>query len=160
MYHGNVKKANFDELRNYDIVLTTYGTLGAEYGRFLKFEEKMKAQGVTEWDNIALKKEFPLMGPLSKWYRVILDEAQYIKNRNTKSARAACQLNALTRFCLTGTPMMNSVEELYSLIHFLRIKPYNQWQRFSAVSLFTYLLCSMYTGFDRLLIILGFSMFG
>ena len=66
-------------------------------------------------------------------YRVILDEAQCIKNKDTRAAKAAIQLEALSRFCMSGTPMMNSVNELYSLIHFLRIKPYNAMDKFRAV---------------------------
>ena len=66
-------------------------------------------------------------------YRVILDEAQCIKNKNTRAAKAAAQLEALSRFCMSGTPMMNNVNELYSLIHFLRIKPYNSAEKFRAV---------------------------
>ena len=65
---------------------------------------------------------------------VIIDEAQCIKNKSTKAAQGACHLQALTRFCMSGTPMMNNVGELYSLIHFLRIKPYNESERFNRVS--------------------------
>lgn len=39
-------------------------------------------------------------------------------------------LRAKYRFCVTGTPMMNNVEELFSLVHFLRIKPYCTWEKF------------------------------
>ena len=66
--------------------------------------------------------------------RVILDEAQSIKNKTTKSAKAVFELQALTRFCMSGTPMMNNVGELFSLIHFLRIKPYCEYEKFNAVS--------------------------
>ena len=68
------------------------------------------------------------------WDRVILDEAQSIKNKTTKSAKAVFELEALTRFCMSGTPMMNNVGELFSLIHFLRIKPYCEYEKFNAVS--------------------------
>ncbi|EIW80017.1 hypothetical protein CONPUDRAFT_126467 [Coniophora puteana RWD-64-598 SS2] len=66
-----------------------------------------------------------------KWFRVVLDEAHNIKNRNTKSAIACCALEAKYRWALTGTPMQNSVEELYSLIKFLRIRPLNDWPEFN-----------------------------
>ena len=66
--------------------------------------------------------------------RVIIDEAQCIKNKATRAAQGASHLQALTRFCMSGTPMMNNVGELYSLIHFLRIKPYNESERFNLVS--------------------------
>lgn len=73
----------------------------------------------------------PLLHPKSKFYRVILDEAQCIKNVNTFSAKGACRLNTTYRWCLTGTPMMNGIHELYSLIKFLRIAPYNSQKEFT-----------------------------
>lgn len=48
----------------------------------------------------------PLLGDECQWYRVIIDEAQCIKNKNTKAAVGASLLQAKTRFCMTGTPMM------------------------------------------------------
>ncbi|KAK0105181.1 hypothetical protein ONS95_004422 [Cadophora gregata] len=130
MLHGQARKLGWDDLRNFDVVFTTYGTLGAEYKRLQKFYDKMKLDGNPTFDQVEIKKKFPLLGSKSTWYRVILDEAQCIKNKSTGAARACCTLQAIYRFCLTGTPMMNNVGELYSLIHFLRIKPYNEWQRF------------------------------
>lgn len=84
-----------------------------------------------------------------KWWRIVLgrcilssyvlqldlscpDEAHNIKNKTTKSAIACCALEGKNRWCLTGTPMQNNVDELYSLINFLRIKPLNDWQTFRA----------------------------
>ncbi|KAI0299413.1 SNF2 family N-terminal domain-containing protein [Multifurca ochricompacta] len=66
-----------------------------------------------------------------KWWRIVLDEAHNIKNRNTKAAQACCALDGKYRWCLTGTPLQNNVEELYSLLKFLRIKPLNDWQTFN-----------------------------
>ncbi|RKO87888.1 SNF2 family N-terminal domain-containing protein, partial [Blyttiomyces helicus] len=73
------------------------------------------------------------VGPLVnfKWYRVILDETHKIKNRNTRMAKAACQLMSTCRWCLTGTPFRNNIEELFSLIKFLQIEPYCEWSEFS-----------------------------
>ncbi|KAG4430417.1 hypothetical protein IFR05_014107 [Cadophora sp. M221] len=133
MVHGNGRRLSWDELRTYDVVFTTYGTLGAEYKRLQKLHDKMKQDGITHQDHNEMKKSFPLLGPKSTWYRILLDEAQCIKNKSTGAARACCTLQAIYRFCLTGTPMMNNVGELYSLIHFLRIKPYNEWTRFQGV---------------------------
>ena len=65
---------------------------------------------------------------------VILDEAQCIKNSTTKAAQATFAIQSETRFCLTGTPMMNNVGELHSLIRFLRIRPYDQSRDFHRVS--------------------------
>lgn len=50
---------------------------------------------------------------------VILDEAQYIKNAGSVGAVAVKQLQAQTRFALTGTPMENSTGELWSIFDFV-----------------------------------------
>ncbi|MBM6774221.1 DEAD/DEAH box helicase [Olsenella profusa] len=54
-----------------------------------------------------------------RFSRVVLDEAQYIKNPLTKVARAARLLPARTRLALTGTPVENRASELWSIFDFL-----------------------------------------
>ncbi|TDL20620.1 hypothetical protein BD410DRAFT_725354 [Rickenella mellea] len=66
-----------------------------------------------------------------KWWRIVLDEAHNIKNRKTKTAIACVALEGKFRWCLTGTPMQNNVEELFSLLQFLRIRPLNDWETFN-----------------------------
>lgn len=53
------------------------------------------------------------------WFGVILDEAQNIKNAETKQTRAIRQLPAQFRLALTGTPVENRLSELWSIMHFL-----------------------------------------
>ncbi|MGH0037503.1 MAG: SNF2-related protein [Myxococcota bacterium] len=53
------------------------------------------------------------------WDTAILDEAQAIKNPESQSARAARGLRARARIALTGTPVENRLEELWSQLHFL-----------------------------------------
>jgi superfamily II DNA or RNA helicase len=50
---------------------------------------------------------------------VVLDEAQHIKNPDSQNAKAACALKADARFILTGTPLENSLRDLWSLFDFL-----------------------------------------
>jgi non-specific serine/threonine protein kinase len=52
------------------------------------------------------------------WHRVILDEAQAVKNAATKAAAAARSLPAARRFAVTGTPVENRLADLWSLMHF------------------------------------------
>lgn len=54
-----------------------------------------------------------------EWTYIILDEAQAIKNAASQTARAAFKLRARHRLCLTGTPIENRLEELWSLFRFL-----------------------------------------
>lgn len=106
VYHGTARTKAADNLGSYDVVITTYGTLSSEY----RADDSDKAKS----------------GLFSiYWYRIILDEAHTIKNRNAKATQSACALDAQYRWCLTGTPLQNNLDELQSLIKFLRIKPYN-----------------------------------
>ena len=126
-HHGATKKKDHRELQIYDVVLTTFGSLAAE----VKKQEAFRLRQHADPDARPYPREkCVLIGQDIRWYRVILDEAQCIKNKSTQTAKGACMLNAKYRFCMTGTPMMNNVDELYSLIHFLRIKPYDQWEKF------------------------------
>jgi hypothetical protein len=53
------------------------------------------------------------------WDTVVLDEAQAIKNPDSQVARAAFALRSDSRITLTGTPIENRLEELWSQLHFL-----------------------------------------
>jgi superfamily II DNA or RNA helicase len=53
-----------------------------------------------------------------RWNLVVLDEAQAIKNPDSQVARAAYNLQADLRLALTGTPVENRLDELWSLVHF------------------------------------------
>ncbi|PYH44113.1 putative SNF2 family helicase/ATPase [Aspergillus saccharolyticus JOP 1030-1] len=106
VYHGNARAKATDNLENYDVVITTYGTLTSEHGALDKNKKKTGIFSVY-------------------WYRIVLDEAHTIKNRNAKATQSACALDAEYRWCLSGTPLQNNLDELQSLIKFLRIKPFN-----------------------------------
>ena len=106
VYHGATRSKTSTNLKDYDVVITTYGTLTSEYGAIDKNGKKSGIFSVY-------------------WYRIVLDEAHTIKNRNAKASQSACALDAEYRWCLTGTPMQNNLDELQSLIKFLRVKPFN-----------------------------------
>lgn len=107
LYHGTNRAKTTRDLDKYDVVITTYGTLTSESATAAA--DKTKKSGLFAF----------------YWYRVILDEAHTIKNRNAKATQAACALDAQYRWCLTGTPLQNNLDELQSLIKFLRIKPFD-----------------------------------
>jgi len=80
-----------DHLADYDLIVTTYGTLRR--------------------DIIHLKD--------TRFDYVVLDEAQTIKNPNSESAKSARLLNAAHRLVLSGTPVQNHLGDLWSLFEFL-----------------------------------------
>ncbi len=71
---------------------------------------------ITSYDYV--KRDEALYQPLAFQY-LVLDEAQAIKNQRTKSAQAVKQIQARHRFALTGTPIENSLAELWSIFDFL-----------------------------------------
>ncbi|KAF5979480.1 helicase-like transcription factor [Fusarium coicis] len=98
VYHGTGRQTLAKEFRNNDIVLTTYQTLRSD------------------WAN---------KGPLftEKWFRVALDEAHRIGNRSTQVFQAACELQSSRRWCLTGTPIVNSIDNYGALLAFIQMTP-------------------------------------
>ncbi|KAK4199749.1 putative ATP-dependent helicase [Triangularia verruculosa] len=110
VHHGPQRTKDAKQLAKYDVVITTYQILVSEHGN--SHPDPAKS---------------PQVGCFGvHWYRVILDEAHSIKNRNAKATKACCGLRAEYRWCLTGTPMQNNLDELQSLVHFLRVPPYDE----------------------------------
>lgn len=126
------KKLQYSDMKNYDVVLTTYGKLASEYRKYTKhLEARQNSARYDAHNDLELQRMCPLIHGRSKFYRVILDEAQCIKNRLGQASLGCNQVSAQFRWCLTGTPMMNGVSELYPLIRFLKIRPYNELKKFS-----------------------------
>ncbi|EJU00143.1 hypothetical protein DACRYDRAFT_17168 [Dacryopinax primogenitus] len=59
------------------------------------------------------------------WFRVVLDEAHSIKETSTVASRASCDLVAERRICLTGTPVQNKLDDVYALVKFIRVQPFD-----------------------------------
>ncbi|MDP6943717.1 MAG: SNF2-related protein, partial [Myxococcota bacterium] len=81
----------YDQIKNVDVVVTTFALLRLDLKRLQR----------------------------RTWHAVILDEAQHIKNPQSQTALAAKKLTAHHRFALTGTPLENSLIELWSIFDFL-----------------------------------------
>ncbi|KAH6895397.1 SNF2 family N-terminal domain-containing protein [Thelonectria olida] len=99
IYHGD-KKVTAKALMQYDVVVTSYGKLARE--REAGVRKVLLAQDI-------------------EWRRVVLDEGHTIRNSRTKVALASCDIRAKSRWVLTGTPIINSVKDLHSLLKFLHI---------------------------------------
>ena len=126
-FYRESARPTFLTLGAYSVVLTTYGTVADQLKRREIWEQKLRDHpdaGPTGNEDY-----YPLIGSSegndSKWYRVILDESHTIKNRQSKNFKACMALKAKYRWCLSGTPMMNTLNELQPQIEFLRIAPYN-----------------------------------
>ena len=132
--HDRQRHISWRELQSYDVVITTFGTLTANHKTWLQ-ADKLQEEGKDASIVKKLRDKAVLFNPSTKWHRVIVDEAQNIKNPSAKTTKACCKLNSTYRWCLTGTPMMNRLEDFQSLLGFLRIRPYNNKEKFKQVSL-------------------------
>ncbi|HTQ11101.1 MAG TPA: DEAD/DEAH box helicase [Fimbriimonadaceae bacterium] len=91
VYHGPKRGEKNGSLAGSDLVVTNYALLAR--------------------DRAALASQ--------SFHLVVLDEAQNVKNAATAAAKAARDLKARHRLCLSGTPIENHLDELWSLFHFL-----------------------------------------
>ncbi|KAI1114304.1 SNF2 family N-terminal domain-containing protein [Nemania sp. NC0429] len=100
-FHGNSRTRVLNDLREKDIVLTTYHTLMSD-GKARRLLQQLT------------------------WFRIVLDEAHWIRNSKSQQFKAACSLSSSRRWCLTGTPIQNSLDDLRSLLEFLNFAPFSQ----------------------------------
>jgi len=98
IYHGQVKKIITAEyLQNIPIILTTYGTVLADANKEKKLQQV-------------------------QWNRIICDEAHHLRNRRTKIAKVVTtSLQTNIMWLITGTPIQNHINDLFSLFDILRI---------------------------------------
>ncbi|KAK9774330.1 putative Helicase C-terminal domain-containing protein [Seiridium cardinale] len=106
VYHGPNRQRLSAAFQDAAIVLTTYETL------------RMESQATKSclYSNT--------------WHRLVLDEAHHIRNRNSLLFDATCKVQARYRWCLTGTPIHNSLDDYGALLSFLRIPSFVEKQQF------------------------------
>ncbi|KAJ6999749.1 hypothetical protein NC653_010483 [Populus alba x Populus x berolinensis] len=159
VYHGSNRTKDPSEVAKYDVVVTTYSIvsmevpkqpladedeekqrmegddvphLGLSYGKKRKYPPTSRKKGLKNKKGMDSAMLESIARPLAKvaWFRVVLDEAQSIKNHRTQVARACWGLRAKRRWCLSGTPIQNAIDDLYSYFRFLRYEPYAVYKLF------------------------------
>ncbi|KAF8863170.1 hypothetical protein BDZ45DRAFT_738502 [Acephala macrosclerotiorum] len=96
-YHGRGRESKPEAIANCDIVLSTYHTIASE----------------------SSKSTIPLFK--INWFRVVLDEAHIIRTSSTQLFQVVTKLSAKIRWCVTGTPVQNELEDLGSLVAFIKV---------------------------------------
>ncbi|KAG4282426.1 hypothetical protein FPRO06_09099 [Fusarium proliferatum] len=102
LFHGHTRDRLAKSLMEHDVVLTTYGTLQSEWR--------------------SKKGDSPLF--TQPWARVVLDEAHHIRERSTQTFRAVTALRTSRRWCLTGTPIQNRLDDYGALLSFIGVPPF------------------------------------
>ena len=93
--HGNIEERHtqLKKIPQFDVVITSYDLLKRDIDIYKELDYEFKY--------------------------IVADEAQYIKNNNTQNAKAIKNIKAETRYALTGTPIENSLSELWSIFDFI-----------------------------------------
>lgn len=113
IYHGQNRIKDPKILATFDLVITTYGSVSSE----------LNSRAIKRRDG-----HFPL--EQIGWFRIVLDEAHMIREQNTLAFKAICRLQASRRWAVTGTPVQNKLEDLASLLSFVRVKPFDERSKF------------------------------
>ncbi|AMD21769.1 HFL087Cp [Eremothecium sinecaudum] len=99
------------------VLLTTYGIIQNEWRSIKYTGSNANTEGLFAVE----------------YFRIVIDEGHTIRNRNTKTFKAILDLAGKRRWVLTGTPIINKLDDLYSLVKFLRLDPWSQigyWKQF------------------------------
>uniref|UniRef100_A0A8C1SBB5 Helicase-like transcription factor n=1 Tax=Cyprinus carpio TaxID=7962 RepID=A0A8C1SBB5_CYPCA len=102
LYYGAERIRSVNLLSEQDVVLTTYNVLSSDYGN----------KGNSPLHKVS-------------WLRVVLDEGHVIRNPNALQSKAVLELQSERRWILSGTPIQNSLKDLYMLLSFLKLKPFD-----------------------------------
>ncbi|KAJ6542826.1 SNF2 family N-terminal domain-containing protein [Mycena capillaripes] len=122
LHHGKDKLKKTSEVKQYDVVITTYQTLSMDFHIPKDVEPDEEAQYLAKHGGVLAR---------SRFYRAIADEAQYIRNRSTKASLSLAHVRAKYRWMLTGTPVTNTLADIYGLLRFGRFRPWNDWNAFN-----------------------------
>jgi len=111
-YHGNgrVSSMKAGDFAEYDVVVTTYQTLASDWMPRAKAGSKQPKQGLRSTGLYSVD-----------WRRVVLDEGHVVRNPSSKGAGAVMSVTASHRWILTGTPIINSLRDLYAHLRFIGI---------------------------------------
>ncbi|KAJ3854506.1 SNF2 family DNA-dependent ATPase [Lentinula lateritia] len=104
------------------VIITTYQTLNGDFN----FPKDLPVEEESEW----LLRAGGILAR-TRFHRAIADEAQFIRNRATRSSISLAHVQATYRWMLTGTPVTNTLADIYGLLRFGHFRPWNDWNDFN-----------------------------
>ncbi|KAK8118633.1 SNF2 family DNA-dependent ATPase [Apiospora kogelbergensis] len=123
IYHGSNRIRDPQKLAQYDLVITTYGSVSTEVNQ----RHKGRA-GPHPLEEIG-------------WFRIVLDEAHMIREQSTLQFKAICRLQANRRWAVTGTPVQNKLDDLAALLAFIRLQPFDDKSKFTQYIVAPFKIC-------------------
>jgi SWI/SNF-related matrix-associated actin-dependent regulator of chromatin subfamily A3 len=130
VYYGKEgDKMTLHQLEYADVVITTYDKIGSLQEKCgLRVYKRKKNETDKQKEKREKMERIPIKRTMLfelQWGRIVLDEAHFIRNPSSYRAQACRDLRADVRWCLTGTPIQNKVDDFYSLLLFLRVRPFS-----------------------------------
>ncbi|KIW70325.1 hypothetical protein, variant 1 [Phialophora macrospora] len=106
VYHGKNRSREVSHIPGAYIVLSTYQTIA--------IESPVATPHIRS----------PLLD--FAWFRIVLDEAHFIRRRTTTFYETVSRLQGKSRWCLSGTPIQNTLDDIGSLFAFIRADPFDK----------------------------------
>jgi SNF2 family DNA or RNA helicase len=157
-YHGPNRMRDVNQLATYDVIITTYNVISQEYGIYTignedddeqeddfgdtgaaattaskKRASKKRKKGKSAAASMLAfdTKEATLFG--MEFWRVVLDEGHLIRNSKSKQSLAARALRSERRWALSGTPLVNNLDDAFALLNFIGVPPFTTYARWHQV---------------------------
>ena len=105
VYHRDFLKGGYntfgdEDIRSCDVLITSYETILARYN---------SAEAHQSYGEVFMNFD---------WFRIILDESHWIRSKKTKLFRACMAMRSTRKICMTGTPIHNSLSDLFNQLQF------------------------------------------
>jgi SNF2 family DNA or RNA helicase len=125
-YYGSDRTRNPSALADHDIVVTTFEVLTSD---------KLAASSAAQTDE----------DPAAKlhWWRIVVDDSHIIKDQSSFVNQACTELTSGRRWCVSGTPVTNKLEDLIGQFRFLHLSPLDNPASFAALSSHSFKLLAL-----------------
>ncbi|KAI9674520.1 MAG: hypothetical protein M1817_001858 [Caeruleum heppii] len=130
IHHGGQKLQTLRQLSEYDVVITSYSTIAFSHPSPKRPGRGMSQAEVEEWWEEQWSKRG--MFHRTKFWRVCIDESHYIKNTRARTSAACTSLRAVNKWSISGTPIQNSLLDMYAQFRFLGHPNYSNLRTFQA----------------------------
>ena len=146
VFHRDFLRSSYNafgerEIKRYDVIITNYSTVVARSTSAGICYTKTNKQKKNEENNFIKNTNFSVktdeVNPIAaefcnfNWFRIILDESHEIRTKSTRRFKLINSLNSEKRICMTGTPIHNTLKDLFHQLEFcgLNMKRGNKYTK-------------------------------
>ncbi|KAF2493310.1 hypothetical protein BU16DRAFT_563473 [Lophium mytilinum] len=137
-HHSTKRLNNILQLQRPNVVITTYQTIESEWRKGMNSEQSLIFS--------------------TRWKRLVLDEAHYVRDNSTNTFKAVSSINAVSRWAVTGTPLQNRLTDIAALLQLLRVYPYDDPACFNSDFIETWKSGQPTVALERLKLLLRYTL--